>query len=161
MKPPNGIAEIKATFGDIAQYIHSDGTLALDWETENIGMAHLPFPLPLSWAPTVSVTKMRCHKLLVPVFETVFGNILAQGLVPKVHSFGGCYQYRPERGSAKLSTHSWGIAVDINPDTNPLGATAGDMDAGIIAVFNAAGFLWGGNYTGRKDWMHFQFATGY
>jgi D-alanyl-D-alanine carboxypeptidase len=65
------------------------------------------------------------------------------------------------RTNTKPSTHSWGIAIDLNPETNAQG-TAGDMDAGVIEIFRGAGFKWGGDWEGgTRDPMHFQFCTGY
>jgi hypothetical protein len=161
MKPPNGLAEIKATFGNINVYINSDGTLSPDWELENIGVAHLAFGLALSWAPTTLVTKARCHKLLVPIVEELFSRILNEGLLGSVKSFGGCYMYRPQRGSHKISTHSWGIALDLNPQENEMG-TPGTMDVRVVQLAESLGFFWGGNFEGpRRDPMHFQFCTGY
>jgi hypothetical protein len=58
----------------------------------------------------------------------------------KITSFGGCFAFRP-RTESKLSAHGWGIAIDLNPQSNPQGSR-GDMDAGIIDVFLAAGFEW-------------------
>ncbi len=76
-------------------------------------------------------------------------------------SYGGGYSYRPKRGALKPSTHSWGIAFDLNPATNAMG-TAGDMDPRLVALLEGYGFLWGGRWAGRsKDPMHFQYCTGY
>ncbi len=57
-------------------------------------------------------------------------------------------------------THSSGIAIDLNPETNRTG-TPGDMDPQIVAVFKQHGFKWGGDWLGRKDPMHFQYCSGY
>lgn len=161
MNVPNGLAEITAQFGNIAQYIHADGTISLDWEVDHIGLVQLPFSLTLSWDQTKQVDKMRCHKLMIPVFTQVFEELLSQGLAPLVSQFGGCYMYRPQRASTKISTHSWGIAIDLNPVDNEMG-TVGNMDARMLEVFRNAGFTWGGDFSGnRKDPMHFQFCTGY
>jgi hypothetical protein len=78
------------------------------------------------------------------------------------HQFGGCFSFRPQRTGTKLSTHAWGIALDLNPESNAQG-TAGNMDARVVAIFKQAGFTWGGDWHGRvRDPIrHFQFCTGY
>jgi hypothetical protein len=162
MQPPNGIAEIISTFGDVHAFVDASGQLSPEWASEYLGLAELPFSLPLSWNPAVSVNRMTCHKLLIPTFEQVFATIQGWGLPGKITSFGGCFEFRAQkRNAAKLSTHAWGIAIDINPLENEQG-TAGNMDASVIDVFREVGFEWGGDWPGRaKDPMHFQFATGY
>ena len=162
MNSPSGLAEITATFGNISQYIRPDGTLSPDWEENNIGLIQLPFPMVLAWDHAVSVTHMRCHKLMMPVFSDVLNQILQQGLDSLVSFFGGCYMYRPERASHRLSVHSWGIAIDLDPETNKMG-TAGDIDPRVVSIFKSAGFTWGGDFLNeaRKDPMHFQFCSNY
>lgn len=60
-----------------------------------------------------------------------------------------------------LSNHSWGNAVDLNSIKNPMTENPrihGDMPQWVVAIFVKYGFLWGGNYKGkRKDYMHFEF----
>jgi|SRR6185312_2147683 len=162
MRPPNGLAEINATFGNIAHYIQPDGTLSPDWEESIISLIQLPYPMTLAWDKTKQVTHMRCHKLMMPIFSDVFSQILRQGLSSLASLFGGCFMYRPERASHRLSVHSWGIAIDLNPETNKMG-TVGDMDPRVISIFKSAGFTWGGDFVDqdRKDPMHFQFCSGY
>jgi hypothetical protein len=107
------------------------------------------------------VSTITCHKLLANVFSHVFVHIQGSGLQNKITSFGGCFSFRPQRTGTKLSTHAWGVAIDLNPQTNQQG-TAGNMDTSVIAVFREAGFKWGGDWQGRtRDPMHFQFCTGY
>jgi hypothetical protein len=97
----------------------------------------------------------------VEKFTEVFAAILARGFQNKITSFGGCFEYRPQRNGSKLSSHSWGIAIDLNTATNQQG-TQGDMDADVVEIFRAAGFEWGGSWQGaRRDPMHFQFCRGY
>jgi hypothetical protein len=55
------------------------------------------------------------------------------------------------------SNHSWGIALDINAPTNPLGGSHGDMPGWMGDLWNDYGFRWGGDYISRKDWMHYEF----
>lgn len=158
---PHGLDEICATFGDIFGYIAKDHTLQAIWQSDCLARTALPFPLIISWDHTQSVSAITCHKLLGSIFDNVFSQIQSAGLQNKVTSFGGCFSFRPQRTGAKLSTHAWGIAIDLNPETNQQG-TAGDMDPGVIAIFRAAGFTWGGDWQGKtRDPMHFQFCTGY
>ena len=159
--PPNGLQEILATFGDIYRFLRADGTVDRKWEAQQIASAPLPYPIPLAWDTTKLAKSMRVHRKLVPVIHEVFTEIEAAGLKSKVRTYGGGYSFRAKRTSTKLSTHCWGIAIDLDPTTNALGSP-GDMDPGVVAVFRSCGFKWGGDWTGRgKDPMHFQFCTGY
>ena len=161
MNVPNGLSEIVATFGDIHAYIDGSGHILPAWEKEQLAEAEIPFALELSFAPAVLVTKIRCHRLLVSTITDVFTKIADQGVANKVSTFGGCYAFRPERDGTKLSTHSWGIALDLNPESNRQG-TVGMMDSDVVKIFTDAGFEWGGDWPmPRTDPMHMQFATGY
>ncbi len=158
---PHGLDQIRATFGDIFQYVLPDHTLDPRWQTDSLVRAALPFPLPLSWDKSRTVTQMTCHKFVAGIFTDVFGHLQSAGLQEKITSFGGCFSFRPQRTGTKLSAHSWGIAIDLNPETNAQG-TAGNMDPGVVRAFRAVGFEWGGEWQGRsRDPMHFQFCTGY
>ena len=159
--PPRGLDEIIQTFGDIFSYMREDHTLDPRWQTDFLTTIELPFPLTLSWDRSRSVQKITCHRTLGPVFTDTFSRIQGAGLQSKITSFGGCFSFRPQRTGSKLSAHAWGIAIDLNPESNAQG-TAGDMDAGLVSIFKQAGFSWGGDWKGRvRDPMHFQFCTGY
>jgi hypothetical protein len=161
LQPPRGLDQIVATFGNIQNYIQADGTLDPRWQIDSLDYVALPVPLMLSYDHSKTITHFRCHKLLVETLETVFIDIRNEGLEPDLYSFGGCFSFRPQRTGNKLSTHSWGIAVDLNSESNRQGS-AGDMNPGIVSVFRDAGFEWGGDWAGRsRDPMHFQFCTGY
>lgn len=161
MQTPNGLAEIVSTFGDITKFIGSDGHISPDWEKEYLDWANLAFPIRLSWNQTITVTKIKCHKLLCPTFEGIFSQMVLKGLAVQIKTYGGCYAYRPQRASTKLSTHAWGIAIDLNPESNEMG-TMGNMHPGVIKLFRDSGFLWGGDFLGaRCDPMHYQFCRNY
>jgi D-alanyl-D-alanine carboxypeptidase len=161
LQPPNGLEQILATFGDVYEYIRTDGSLDPRWQADFLTKISLPFPLPLSWDAASSVNQMTCHKKLAGVFADVFRRIQEQGLEERVKTFGGCFSFRLQRTGSKLSTHAWGIAIDLNPQTNAQGS-AGDMDAQVVQIFGGAGFTWGGEWPGkRKDPMHFQFCSGF
>lgn len=91
-----------------------------------------------------------------------------------------CFMYRPATGSGKLSRHSYGRAIDINPQQNPyVSYTSGspvwshenandyiDRTTGLphviteedicYQIFMKYGFTWGGAWTNIKDYQHFQ-----
>lgn len=161
LKPPHGLNGILATFGNIFEYIRHDHTLDPRWQAEQLITMPLPFPLVLSWDHSRHVTRMTCHKLMHRTFTNCFQQIADAGLQPQITSFGGCFCFRPQRAGIKLSTHCWGIAIDLNPEDNVQG-TAGQMHPGVTAIFRSAGFVWGGDWPRSKcDPMHFQFCSGY
>lgn len=73
-----------------------------------------------------------------------------------VSNYGGCYNNRSIRGSTNISNHAFGAAIDLDPENNPLGAKVGKMSPVVIAAFKNEQWLWGGDYKGRKDFMHFE-----
>jgi LysM repeat protein len=159
--PPHGFQGICDAFGNLPAYIRDDGTLDPQWESERLTRAALPFPIPLSWDTTQNVMGIRCHKLIAPLVEEVFRQIAAQGLKNAIQTYGGCFAYRPKRLGTKPSTHSWGIALDLNPNTNAMG-TVGNMDPRLVELLEGYGFIWGGRWAGKnKDPMHFQYCSGY
>lgn len=81
------------------------------------------------------------------------------------------FNYRFIAGTDRLSNHSSGRAIDINPFQNPYtqrdgrvvpeGAQydpsqPGTVTEDIAAVFKAHGWQWGGDWQDRKDWQHFE-----
>ena len=106
---------------------------------------------------TLTVNKMVAMSLL-----KVFTEILDQcGHDQKkvdaigASAYGGCYNYRPIRGSSNLSNHAFGAAIDIDPAHNPLGSKNRPNKI-IYNAFKNEGWLSGADYTGRKDPMHFE-----
>ncbi len=164
---PNGFAEVIATFGDPRPLLEPDGTITPEsrqiWERQILMPGELPFSIPLlndDGEQVGSVKHFTAHRLLVGVFEAVFNEIDRLGLQASITSWEGIYNFRSVRGQHRISLHAFGAALDINSLTNQLN-TAGDMDPRVIEVFRHFGFLWGGDFHGRKDPMHFQYATGY
>ena len=155
---PNGRQAVIETFGDIATFIRSDGTLSPKWEETKIRRVTLPKPLLLS-GTTTDVTRVTCHDLLTDTLRVTLRAIDDAGKWTTLHSYGGGFNFRPKRGGGDISLHAWGIAWDFDPEHNPLGSI-GNMDSSVIEIFEAHGFFWGGKFKGRKDPMHFQYATG-
>jgi len=72
----------------------------------------------------------------------------------------GCWGYscRAISGSNNPSNHSWGLAVDINAPSNPYTSPlVTDMPSWMPDLWNEYGFRWGGDYSGSKDAMHYEF----
>lgn len=159
--PPHGFQAVRDRFGDLLAYLADDGGIDPKWEAERMTRAALPFSIPLAWDTTKNARAIRCHQLIAPLVEVVFHQIAARSLESAVKTYGGGYVYRAKRNGVKPSTHAWGIAIDLNPNTNPMG-TPGDMDPRLVALFEGHGFTWGGRWSGRdKDPMHFQYCSGY
>ena len=134
---------------------------------ENQTYCHLPYKMRLSWQPEITINKFSCHKLIQPNLEAIFqetleiyglGNIQTNGL----DLFGGCLNYRKMRGGSKLSKHSWGLAVDLDPVHNRMrfGNGKARFAKPDYEVFWDIVEKYGGHSQGRikdNDWMHFQF----
>lgn len=160
--PPNGLAEVKSVFGDPG-YL-PPGRVDPRWEAEFMRKV---YDLPLVGHV------LYVNKLIVDPLRRALAacSSLRDGYV--LHTIG-CFAPRAQRGSngAVLSLHTWGIAVDLNPEQNPLIAPCPPDDPrrrdrlnynlpdAWIDAFKRAGFFWGGDFHNRFDSMHFQFATG-
>lgn len=82
------------------------------------------------------------------------------------------FNYRVIKGTKRLSAHSYGKAIDINPlfnpyvkktETEPEGAVYNPERTGTITAvspitiqFKKRGWEWGGNWKLSKDYQHFE-----
>ena len=85
----------------------------------------LPFPMRLAWDKKTTVNKMRVHKKVAQDFTNVFNELLQVYGLAKIQElgidlFGGCFAFRAMRGGSDYSRHSWGIAIDLDPERNQL-----------------------------------------
>jgi hypothetical protein len=162
MTTPHGLEAIKETFGDPTHFMTDDGRVEPGWEFAAMGFARLPMPVFLAWDTSKTIEKIYCNRKIIPIFEDVFQKIYTAGLWEHVKLYGGCYTWRLKRVNAQLSTHCWGISVDLNPATNGLG-TVGNQNVDVVDIFEDAGFIWGGRWTPLKnrDSMHWQYCSGY
>ena len=151
-KVPHGLAEIKRIFG-------SPGSAPC-----RAGRVVLPREIKLGWVDQ-TITVFACHKLLEDMFEAFFHDLEGHGLLGCieitrcVQTFDGVYNDRTVTASQKVSTHAWGIALDINAATNRLGARP-TLNPKIVQIAKDYQLTWGGVWS-RPDGMHFQYATGY
>ena len=113
---PSSLNEIKSTFGD--------PMLSGYWSTY-CGFCSVPSELNHVFTYQRKDSEdhgFYCNKLLIIAFQNVYKSIVSEGLSEHLKTFNGCYNVRNMRGRNKLSTHSWGIAVDHNAVENPLGS---------------------------------------
>ncbi len=99
-----------------------------------------------------------CHRLVVPHIQAAFQTVVERGLADKIRTWDGCFNVRHMRGAGQWSTHSWGIAFDLDAPWNRFGQRNFAMDEEVAACFEEAGFVWGGRWN-RPDGMHFQYCT--
>ena len=124
-------------------------------------MATLPFPMRASWDRSIIIRRQPFHRLVAPAALDALEAIAAQ--VPPEYLrvcdldvTGGVLCHRPKRGAGgELSTHAWGIAIDICPHLGPMGGP--DLiPAFITEAFTARGF-----HQLEHDTMHFQACRAY
>lgn len=149
------------------------------WQKENLVKVVLPYSMRLAWDSKTYVTTATVHKKAVdlphilneialnirfvvkaenPGLTTMDYDLLTLKELDKLglREFGGTYNHRLVRGGSKLSSHSWGIAIDINPVKNGLGNHRYTMPEWVIKIFESYGWTAGARWSGsRCDAMHF------
>ena len=145
----------------------------------------------------IKTGEMICHKDiaadLISIFRKLFDakypiermqlidDYNADDITSMQQNNTACFNFRVVAGSKKLSNHSRGKAVDLNPLYNPYVKTMGNgtkrvsptegkqytdrtkkfpykIDRNDLAyrLFTQHGFKWGGNYRSLKDYQHFE-----
>lgn len=89
-----------------------------------------------------------------------FGNLYKAGVHTEIKTWDGCYNQRDVRGMNTTSLHAWAMAVDLNASIEKLAQQNTHWSGQFIAIMKAAGLFWGGDWTGRKDSMHFALYNG-
>lgn len=127
----------------------------------------LPYSMIVSWDRKSTVKRIQCHKLIATQLQKTFSDLLCHYGIDEIKRlgidiYGGCFNYRLMRGSeTTMSVHSWGVAIDLDPDRNLLHEThktarfARPEYKAMIDIFYLNGF----ESLGREkdyDYMHFQ-----
>ena len=125
----------------------------------NLTTYSLPTDVAKVWPPFAGhpITRITVNKAVIPPLLKVFAELVATGLVRELKTYDGGYNYRPQRGSTRLSMHSFGVALDFNAATNGLGKPV-TFSAAFLGVWRRNGWTCGADWKmPRTDGMHFQY----
>lgn len=92
---------------------------------------------------------------------------LPQEYMKYLENPGGTFNWRTIAGTSRISTHSFGMTVDINvahsnywrddkPDANGIYKYKNSIPMQIVEIFEKHGFIWGGKWY-HYDTMHFEY----
>lgn len=143
----------------------ADGYPTESWKKEFLTKIKPPYPMVLAWDTTKQVKSITCHKLIAESLSRILQQIkdkCYKSYMSRVNLFGGVYEFRRVSGSAKLSLHAYGAAIDLDPERNGRGIP---YDGGfnmispvVVDIFRSEGWKWGGDFI-NPDCMHFEAAT--
>jgi D-alanyl-D-alanine carboxypeptidase len=115
----------------------------------------------LSAKRVVQLGDVTCNRAIMPSLIAAMQEVTARGLGSTIDTAdfqyeGGCWNPRVARviAGGTLSSHSWGMAIDINVAANPLGSPP-HQDPRLVSIMAAHGFAWGGRFL-RPDGAHFE-----
>lgn len=147
---------------------NGDGVPDRAWEDANLIPITPPYQMFLAWAPTTPLKTIKVNKRCADSLKRCLAGILAHygsqaGVeAARMHLYGGAYNFRSMRGNVRLSVHSWGAAIDLDPGANVFGqkwsGRAPMMPAEVVSIFAKEGWVWGGTWS-KPDAQHFQAAT--
>ena len=150
--PHDDTASKNSFYGDF----HSPG-----WQ--DLNLVHMMPPFQMYYAKQPMTHGILVHKKIVAALTAVFNSVWDQCNHDKatldktgLSDWGGCFNIRNIAGSNNWSNHSWACAVDISPTTNGFNTGHGTQSNMVVGAFKKQGFLWGGDYHGRTDPMHFE-----
>lgn len=135
---------------------------------KHMTQVELPYTM---WMDDIKITKCWMNKIcadsLVRVLTRLWdanGRDYDKIKSQQLHIFSGAWNIRNMRGGASLSTHAYGLAIDIAAPYNALGKKPGynkhsfTDESLIVRLFKEEGWTWGGDWQKRPDGMHFQAA---
>lgn len=149
---PRGLWQVVQAFGDPANN-HAA------WRRANIVRAYAPAGFIFDTQEGGPRDYVQVHRKLKPHFEALFQAIARAGLWNAIQPVSGPYAFRKKRRGKGLSIHSFGIAIDIQPNLHPPEQIRSYPSLRVVEIFRDYGFHWG-IFFKTPDPHHFQFATG-
>ena len=117
--------------------------------------------LPKSAKKKIWITQINgVDKQLIKVSSEI--DKLSPSLKQFAMKLGGTFNWRTISGTSRLSAHSFGIAIDLNPDKSSYWKWdrsyryKNQFPKQIIEIFEKHGFIWGGKWY-HYDTMHFEY----
>lgn len=104
------------------------------------------------------VKTIRCHRKVAESLRRALEAISKTPDAEILAKYAGCYNYRRMRNGVAMSTHAWGIAIDLWPSRNGntvYWPTRAEMPLNVMESFAREGWLAAGAFWSR-DAMHFQ-----
>jgi hypothetical protein len=135
---------------------------------ENQTRLNLPYVMKLAWDSKVVINRITCNaKVSESVYNIFEKTLKIYGLKEiqrlRLDLFGGCLNVRKMRGGTNWSIHSWGSAIDLDPDRNTLRMTSSQATFAkseyrdFWKIVESEGWVSLGRLK-NYDWMHFQAA---
>lgn len=126
------------------------------WQNERYFMVFFRVPPEITSVNRDFPSRIYCNVDMLAALTNAFQNLIDRGLEGQLKTFDGCFNIRNVRGSNRMSTHSYGLAIDLNAAENGLGEKPA-LTREFVSCFVDAGFAWGGDFE-RMDGMHFSYA---
>lgn len=135
--------------------------------TQQVSLS-LPYPHRVAWNLRQTITSFACHARVRDSARKVLTNVFDHYGMERIRElrldrWGGCLNVRRMRGGSSWSMHSWGIAIDYDPERNQL-KWGRDRAAFSRPEYASWWRFWeeeGWMSLGRSrnyDWMHVQAA---
>lgn len=106
-----------------------------------------------------SGTRITVQSKLAKIVDYLIDKTEAGGYLLDQSQTGG-YVNRAIGGTSTPSNHSRGTAIDVNWRANPFTADPRvkyTIPMWAVLLWESHGFSWGGRWSGKKDYMHFEF----
>jgi hypothetical protein len=132
------------------------GTLVSNYDPASFGWSPDADLVPFSYG---GVSCGSVSRYAAPLFRAVLGRVVPRLPGGRLHTCSG-YAHRNIRGGTTLSFHAYGLAIDVDAESNPFRPGGGYAphtipdDAGRLA--GPLGVVWGGDWTAPIDYMHFE-----
>lgn len=125
----------------------------------------------VAWLPTRGVTKIKVTRIngVAEKLSAVSAELdaLPSSFDPYFKPIAGTYACRVIAGTDRLSTHGYGIAIDLalrhadywrwsKPDSAGRYLWRNEIPLEIVRIFEKHGFIWGGRWY-HYDTMHFEY----
>jgi hypothetical protein len=135
---------------------------------QNQTRVEVPWDFFLAWDPSHRVRSITLHEKVAESAERAFAQV--RGIYSDreiktlgLHLFGGSLNVRRMRGGSRYSMHSWGIAIDFDPQRNglhwkrPRARLSHDDAIAFWQAWEREGWVSLGRAR-NFDWMHVQAA---